>query len=169
VDGFRSLASIDNGRYKLVSPDRNEFKSFSELNLALPVECRAKRTVLMAKWSAWDQKGNSQFRNLLFHRGGPRFYAFDLLSSNGEYLCYFPVADRKHRLRGVVPPEAERLFYCDHIEERGSIYSALRVSAIRRALSRSGSSIHTARQCEVVQNQESELLAVARARGIIRA
>ena len=29
------------------------------------------------------------------------------------------LADRKHRLRGVVPHEAERLLYCDHIEERG--------------------------------------------------
>ena len=52
-------------------------------------------------------------------RGEPRFYAFDLLSCNGEDLRYFPLADRKHRLRGVVPHGAERLLYCDHIEERG--------------------------------------------------
>lgn len=30
-----------------------------------------------------------------------------------------PLTDRKHRLRGVVPHEAECLLYCDHIEERG--------------------------------------------------
>ena len=66
-----------------------------------------------------DRKGNSQFTNLLFRRGEPRFYAFDLLSCNGEDLCYFPLADRKHKLCEVVPHEAERLLYCDHIEERG--------------------------------------------------
>jgi hypothetical protein len=63
-----------------------------------------------------DGKGNSQFRNLLF--GEPRSYAFDLLSRNGEDLRYFPLTDRKHRLRGVVPDEPEHLLYCDHIEER---------------------------------------------------
>src|SRR5215472_4608242 len=65
------------------------------------------------------QKGNSQFRNLLFRRGEPRLYAFDLLSCNGEDLRYFALAERKHRLRGVVADEAERLLYCDHIEEGG--------------------------------------------------
>ena len=52
-------------------------------------------------------------------RGEPRFYVFDLLSCNGKDLRYFPLADRKQRLRGVVSHEAERLLYCDHIEERG--------------------------------------------------
>lgn len=56
---------------------------------------------------------------MLFRRGEPCFFAFDLLSYNGEDLRYFPLSDRKHRLRGVVPHEAERLLYCDHIEERG--------------------------------------------------
>ena len=55
----------------------------------------------------------------LFRRGELRFYAFDLLSCNGEDLRYFPLTDRKHKLRAVLPHEAERLLYCDHIEERG--------------------------------------------------
>jgi len=55
----------------------------------------------------------------MFRRSEPHFYAFDLLSCNGEDLRYFPLAERKHRLRGVVPPVAERLLYCDHVEECG--------------------------------------------------
>lgn len=66
-----------------------------------------------------DKRGNSQFRSLLFRRGESRFYAFDLLSCNGKDLSYPPLTDRKHRLRGVVPHEAERLLYCDHLRERG--------------------------------------------------
>ena len=45
-DGFRSFAYIENGRCKLVSRNGNEFKSFPALNVALPLECRAKRAVL---------------------------------------------------------------------------------------------------------------------------
>ena len=42
-DGFRSLAYVENGRCMLVSRNRNEFKTFPALNIALPRECRAKR------------------------------------------------------------------------------------------------------------------------------
>ena len=83
------------------------------------LECRAKRAVLDGEIVCLDKRGNSQFRDLLFRRGEPRFYAFDLLSCNGEDLRYLPLADRKHRLQGVAPGSGERLLYCDHIEERG--------------------------------------------------
>src|SRR5215475_7309728 len=117
-DGFRCLAHIEHGRYRLISRNGNEFKSFPVLNSSLPPECRAKRAVLDGKIVCLDKKGNSQFRNLLFRRGEPHFYAFDLLSCNGEDLRYFPLSDRKHRLRGLVPSEAQCLLYCDHTEER---------------------------------------------------
>src|SRR5215472_14909589 len=87
-DGFRSLAYIENGHCKLVSRNGNEFKSFSDLNLALPLERRAKRAVLDGEIVCLDRKGNSQFKNLLFRRGEPRFYAFDLLSCDGKELRY---------------------------------------------------------------------------------
>ena len=47
-----------------------------------------------------DESGVSQFSNLLFHRGEPRFYAFDLLSLNGKDQRYLPLGERKHGLRG---------------------------------------------------------------------
>jgi len=118
-DGFRCLAYIEHVRCRLVSRNGNEFKSVPALNVSLLLECRAKRAALDGEIVCLDRKGNSQFRNLLFRRGEPRLYAFDLLSCNGEDLRYFALAERKHRLRGVVADEAERLLYCDHIEERG--------------------------------------------------
>lgn len=60
------------------------------------MECRDKRAVLDGEIVCLDRKGNSQFKNLLFRRGEPRFYVFDLLSCNGEDLRYFPLAERKH-------------------------------------------------------------------------
>lgn len=66
-----------------------------------------------------DKKCNSQFCNLMFRRGEPRFYAFALLFCDGEDLRYLPLTDRKHRLQGVASGSGERLLYCDHLEERG--------------------------------------------------
>ena len=118
-DGFRSLAFIENGRCRLVSRKGNEFKSFPALNAAVLEECRAKQTVLDGEIVCLDENGVSQFTDLLFRRGEPRFYAFDLLSVNGEDLRYLPLTDRKHRLRGAIPPSGGRLLYCDHVESAG--------------------------------------------------
>ena len=87
---------VEDGRCRLVSRNGNEFKSFPALNVALPLECRAKRAVLDGEIVCLDKRGNSQFRDLLFRRGEPRFYAFDLLSCNGEDLRYLPLTGSAH-------------------------------------------------------------------------
>jgi bifunctional non-homologous end joining protein LigD len=120
-DGFRSLAYLEDGHCRLVSRNGNEFKSFPALNLALPLECRIQNAVLDGEIVCLDKMGTSQFRHLLFRRDEPRYYAFDLLYSNGEDLRYLPLADRKHRLHGLVPTNVERLLYCDHVEGMGEV------------------------------------------------
>jgi bifunctional non-homologous end joining protein LigD len=66
-----------------------------------------------------DRHGKTQFRDLLFRRGVPRFYAFDLLWLDGEDMRYLPLIERKLRLRSVVLEHGERLLYCDHVEQNG--------------------------------------------------
>jgi bifunctional non-homologous end joining protein LigD len=66
-----------------------------------------------------DNTGQTNFENLLFRRGEPRVYAFDLLSWEGEDLRYLPREERKLRLRAVLPQTGERLLYCDHVELAG--------------------------------------------------
>jgi ATP-dependent DNA ligase len=90
------------------SRNGNEFKSFPALNIALALECRVKRAVMDGEIVCLDDTGNSQFTNLLFRRDEPRFYAFDLLSYNGEDLRYLPLEDR-NQLSGIVPRIGERL------------------------------------------------------------
>jgi bifunctional non-homologous end joining protein LigD len=92
-----------------VSRKGNEFKSFPVLNIGLPHECRAARAVIDGEIVCLDDSGVSQFNDLLFRRGEPRFYAFDMLELNGEDLRYLPLTDRKHRLRGINPQSGERL------------------------------------------------------------
>ena len=66
-----------------------------------------------------DRHGKTQFRDLLFRRGEPRFYTFDLLWCDSEDLRNLPLVERKLRLRSVVPEPRERLLYCDHVEADG--------------------------------------------------
>jgi bifunctional non-homologous end joining protein LigD len=85
----------------------------------LPAELRARSAVLDGEIVALDRHGKTQFKDLLFRRGEPRFYAFDLLWADGEDLRSLPLIDRKVRLRSLVPQHGERLLYCDHIEQDG--------------------------------------------------
>ncbi len=68
---------------------------------------------------ALDRHGKAQFKDLLFRRVEPRFYAFDLLWVDGDDMRYLPLIERKRRLRSVVRERGERLLYCDHVEEDG--------------------------------------------------
>ncbi len=123
-DGFRSLARIEHGRCKLISRNGNEFKSFPELSAELPNELRATSAVLDGEIICLDKSGKSQFRELLFRRGEPRFCAFDLLHCDGGDLRYFPLSERKFRLRSILGTST-RLLYCDHIEGDGHGLSKL--------------------------------------------
>ena len=63
--------------------------------------------------------GRSEFNDLLFRREWPYFYAFDLLSVEGEDLRALPLLERKRRLARIMPKIETRLLYLDHIAERG--------------------------------------------------
>jgi bifunctional non-homologous end joining protein LigD len=102
-----------------MSRNGNAFKSFPALTDGLPDELRARSAVLDGEIVCLDREGKPQLRDLMFRRGEPRFFAFDLLHCDGEDLRYLPLTDRKLRLRSLVPPRGERLLYCDHIEQDG--------------------------------------------------
>ena len=64
-----------------------------------------------------DKRGRPQFRDLLFHRGEPCFFAFDLLMADGKDLRSERLTDRKQELRRLMlkVPESRRR-YVDHVE-----------------------------------------------------
>src|SRR5437868_3974078 len=88
VDGFRALAFVHNGSCRLVSRKGNVFSSFTNLNRAIPTELGCKAAVLDGEVVCLDAEGHSQFNELLFKRGEPRFYAFDLLWCEGKDLRF---------------------------------------------------------------------------------
>jgi bifunctional non-homologous end joining protein LigD len=84
-EGFRSLAVIHDGHTELISRSGNSFKSFETLRkgLTLPL---AGKTVFDGEIACLDKRGRPQFHDLLFHRGEPCFFAFDLLMADGKDL-----------------------------------------------------------------------------------
>ncbi len=119
-DGFRSLAVIQNGRCQLTSRNGHPFNSFTELRKALTAPGDGK-TVLDGEIVCLDRRGRPQFRDLLFHRGEPCFYAFDLLMCDGRDLRSERLIDRKQELRRLLlKVPASRMRYVEHVEQHGT-------------------------------------------------
>jgi hypothetical protein len=79
-----------------------------------PFFSSAHSTVVDGEIVCVDKRGRPQFRDLLFHRGTPCFFAFDLPMSNGKDLRPERLIDRKQELRRIlVGLPARRLRYAD--------------------------------------------------------
>lgn len=133
-DGFRALLYSDGDAVRLLSRKGNVFKSFLGLREGLSRDLKGRRCVLDGEIVCLDSHDKPTFRNLLFRRAEPVFYAFDILWDehawsddeeemrrfrNGEDTRYLPLIDRKLRLPRVVPKRGERLLSCDHVEGEG--------------------------------------------------
>ena len=118
-DGFRALAYVEDGTCRLVSRNGNTFASFAALAHSIADSITHKPVLLDGEIVCLDERGRSQFNNLLFHRGEPYFFAFDLLWHGREDLRNLPLIERKRRLQSSIPDQPSRLLYCDHVEQRG--------------------------------------------------
>ena len=122
-DGFRALAMIEHGHAQLISRNGNPFPSFAELasNIAAAV-LNTRLTVFDGEIVCVDKKGKPQFRDLLFRRRDPYFFAFDLLACDGKDWRTEPLTDRKQELRRVLKlvPADSRLHYADQVDGLGT-------------------------------------------------
>jgi bifunctional non-homologous end joining protein LigD len=119
-DGFRALAYLDRG-CRLVSRNGHSFASFSELASSIARSLESTSAVFDGEIVCVDSKGRPQFKDLLFRRGEPRFFAFDLLYLNGKDLRYDQLADRKAALRQVLNSRipTSPLHYADDVSGSG--------------------------------------------------
>jgi bifunctional non-homologous end joining protein LigD len=121
-DGFRALAHIRSGRCKLVSRNGNQFASFSDLANSIATSLPLMHDgVLDGEIVCLDRQGHPQFNNLLFRRGEPCFFAFDLLWSVGKDHRLDSLVDRKQDLRRLLSkvPASAPIRYADHVEHAG--------------------------------------------------
>jgi bifunctional non-homologous end joining protein LigD len=84
------------------------------------VKLRVKNAVLDGEIVCLDETGRSIFKDVLYRRGEPIFYAFDLLWLNGRDLRSLPLLKRKDRLQRLLDVRRpERVLFAKHIEARG--------------------------------------------------
>jgi len=118
-DGFRSLAYVNGDGCRLISRRNNDFKRFLPLNEALST-LPVKNAILDGELVCIDDQGRSLFNQLLFRRGQPYFYAFDLLWLNGQDLRSLRLIERKESLKKLIMrSKSPSLLYADHVDGYG--------------------------------------------------
>src|SRR5262249_30443068 len=127
----------------------------------------------MAKNVCLDSQGRSRFNDLLFRRGPPCFFAFDLLFVNGQDLRVAQLSDRKHELRRLLArvPADSRVGYADHIETFATrLFELVCALDLEGIVAKQKCVLHRpARNQYVVQDSQSPLLTDGRAREVVRA
>jgi len=99
MDGFRALAIVERGRAQLLSRNGHPFASFSALAKSISDSLPNVRAVIDGEICSLDRRGRPQFKNLMFRRNPPCFFAFDMLTCDGKDLRTERLLDRKQELR----------------------------------------------------------------------
>jgi bifunctional non-homologous end joining protein LigD len=79
----------------------------------------AEVAVLDGELAVPDQTDRTVFAALMKHRQQARFYAFDLLSLNGEDIRKLSKLTRKEKLRRILPSRSAHVLYVDHTKGAG--------------------------------------------------
>ena len=86
LDGFRAVAYVEGGACRLVSRNRNAFKTFEPLAQAIGQELAGRSAILDGEIVRPGPDGRPMFYELMRRRGPFCFYAFDLLWLDGSDL-----------------------------------------------------------------------------------
>jgi bifunctional non-homologous end joining protein LigD len=116
---------IDREQAWLVSRKGKKFRQFEPLLKQVLRSLKGQRVILDGEIVVLDEKGRSNFFDLMARRGEPRYYAFDLLWLNGIDLRSRPLLDRKRRLHRLIPPNDSHLLYVEHLDGDGQRFFEL--------------------------------------------
>src|SRR5260221_5068402 len=118
--GFGCIAYISESRCDLVSRRKYSYKSFDSLKTAL-AKLKAVDAILDGEICCLDSQGRSQFNELLYRRGEPVLYFFDLLWLNGQDLRQLQLIERKKRLHKLIAKSrCKRVICVRHIAKHGA-------------------------------------------------
>jgi bifunctional non-homologous end joining protein LigD len=96
-DGFRALAYLKAGQCQLVSRKRYTYSRFEKLTEQIASILNVQSAAL-GEIVCLDDMGKSQFKSLMYRRGEPHFYAFDILELDGKDLRSMPLHARTREL-----------------------------------------------------------------------
>ena len=117
-NGLRSVAYISQGACQLV-PRRYHALQISGVSEALG-KLPVREAILDGELVRLDDDGGGIFNQLMFRRGVPCFYAFDLMWLNGYDLRAMRLLERKERLKKLIMrSNIPSLRYVDHVDGYG--------------------------------------------------
>jgi bifunctional non-homologous end joining protein LigD len=122
-DGFRMIASIDNGKVTLYSRN-GQIISDSYRPVAQVLELVKADAVLDGELVALDRHGVSHFQllqNALRAEASLRYCVFDVIFEDGDDLRDLPLLERKKRLRRLLPKH-KLVAYSGHQVECGTVF-----------------------------------------------
>lgn len=125
LDGFRALAYVADGQCRLVSRKKHVYKTFQPLCAAIAGNLKVDNAILDGEIVCVGSDGLPIFNQLLYRRGNPYLYAFDILWLNGNDLRKKTLVERKRKLRRLIPQQPFPLLYTDHEDGHGAqLYEA---------------------------------------------
>jgi len=159
-DGYRAVAFIEDGKFRLVSRNQNELtQRYPELK-DLPRSVKAKTAILDGEVVALDKEGRASF-SLMQQRTGFRphgrsraanadvpvlYYAFDLLYLDGYDLRKLPLVDRKKQLASILIT-GDHLRFSDHYEKQGkALFAMASAKGLEGILAKKRDSIYVERR-----------------------
>lgn len=123
LDGFRMGVLLDRGDVRIISRRGNDYtREFPEIAAAAR-KLKAKKALLDGEIVVLDEHGISRFQ-LLQQLGDSRlglvYFAFDLLSLDGDDLTPLPLEQRKQRLKKLVGGRAGMIRYTPDVDADGA-------------------------------------------------
>src|SRR4026207_277877 len=101
-DGFRALAVIEQGQCRFLSRKKHKLTGHQDLRAVLVKEVNAETAVLDGELVVVDHLGRSVFADMVQRRHPARYFAFDLLSLNGQDLTKLLLLIRKEKLKRIL-------------------------------------------------------------------
>jgi hypothetical protein len=168
LDGFRAVAFVEGGACRLVSRNRNAFKTFEPLAQAIGQELSNRSAILDREIVRPGPDGRPMFYELMRRRGPFCFYAFDLLCLDGSDLRDRPLFARKKLLRKLLPRPARAVLYVEYVASGTDLFRVIlrpghggdRSEAGKRGLHAGGN--------DLGQDQEPAVQPGGRARGFLQ-
>ena len=115
-DGFRAVAYKEGDKVCLLSRTKHDLTlKFPDVATAV-LELKKKKVIVDGEIVALDSKGRSSFQLLQAYDMGQErpplcFYVFDLLSLDGKSQTALPLAERREKLKGLLPEKSGMLRY----------------------------------------------------------
>jgi bifunctional non-homologous end joining protein LigD len=104
---------------------KNVYKYFQQLCVAIGKGLKVDNAILDGEIVCVGPDGRPVFNQLLYRRGNPYFYAFDILWLNGRDLRKLVLVQRKQELRRLIPKQPFPVLYADHQDRHGAqLYEA---------------------------------------------